>query len=218
LRDDADARARRRGSGKTYRIEKTLAEWVETGLVAPGRILAVTFTEAAASELRTRIRSELMARGRIDDALEIDRAYVGTIHSLGQRLLTEHAFAAGRSPGSRLLSEAERDLLIRRQLARCEALSPILHNLGRYGYAWRPGTDMSAEEAFRADLMKVIDLLRGLGTRGTAEDILQPALAALEAGYGTCEADGAASDGGPSAGCAGADGQLPELARAWRIE
>lgn len=180
------------GSGKTYKIEKTLAEWVEAGLVAPGRILAVTFTEAAASELRTRIRAELMARGRIDDALEIDRAYVGTIHSLGQRLLTEHAFAAGRSPASRLLSEAERDLLIRRQLARCEALSPVMRNLTRFGYAWRPGTEVSAEEAFRADLMKVIDLLRGLGTRGTAEDILQPALAALEEGYGAREAEGVA--------------------------
>ncbi len=180
------------GSGKTHKIEKTLAGWVEAGLVAPGRILAVTFTEAAASELRSRIRAELMARGRIDDALEIDRAYVGTIHSLGQRLLTEHAFAAGRSPASRLLSEAERDLLIRRQLARCEALSPVMRNLTRFGYAWRPGTEMSAEEAFRADLMKVIDLLRGLGTRGTAADILQPALAALEEGYGAREAEGVA--------------------------
>lgn len=180
------------GSGKTTRIERTLAEWVEAGLVAPGRILAVTFTEAAASELRTRIRAELMRRGRIHDALEIDRAYVGTIHSLGQRLLTEHAFAVGRSPASRLLSEAERDLLIRRQLARCEALSPILPNLARFGYAWRPATELSPEEALRADLMQVIDLLRGLGTRGASEDILAPALAALENGYGAFDADGEA--------------------------
>jgi ATP-dependent exoDNAse (exonuclease V) beta subunit len=180
------------GSGKTHRIEKTLAQWVETGLVAPGRILAVTFTETASSELRARIRAELMARGRIDDALEIDRAYVGTIHSLGQRLLTEHAFAAGRSPASRLLTEAERDLLIRRQLARCEALSPVLRNLARFGYVWQRGAEMSAEEAFRADLMKVIDLLRGLGARGTDETILEPALASLVDGYGPCKADGEA--------------------------
>ena len=38
------------GAGKTTRIERTLADWVECGTVAPGRILAVTFTEAAASE------------------------------------------------------------------------------------------------------------------------------------------------------------------------
>jgi len=179
------------GAGKTTRIERTLADWVECGTVAPGRILAVTFTEAAASELRARIRAELMTRGRIDDALEIDRAYVGTIHSLGQRLLTEHAFAAGRSPASRLLSEAERDLLIRRQIARCEALSPVMGDLARFGYAWKPGTEASAEDLFRADLLRVIDLLRGLGTRGTAAEILDPALVALDEGYGDREVDGA---------------------------
>lgn len=90
------------GAGKTHRIKETLADWVVGEEIAASRILAVTFTEAAASEMRDRIRGALMARGRIGDALEIDRAYIGTIHALGQRLLTEHAFAGGRSPESRL--------------------------------------------------------------------------------------------------------------------
>ncbi|MCZ4088740.1 UvrD-helicase domain-containing protein [Sinorhizobium psoraleae] len=94
------------GSGKTYRIETTLAELVVAGEISADRILAVTFTEAAASDLRTRIRGALLDRGRIDEALAIDRAYVGTIHALGLRLLTEHSFAAGRSPTSRLLSDS----------------------------------------------------------------------------------------------------------------
>lgn len=72
------------GAGKTHHIQETLGAWVESGEVAPGRILAVTFTEAAASEMRDRVRSELMGRGRLHDALEIDRAYMGTIHALGK--------------------------------------------------------------------------------------------------------------------------------------
>lgn len=172
------------GAGKTWRIENALADWVETGVVAPARILAVTFTEAAASELRGRIRGELMKRGRVADALEIDRAYVGTIHALGQRLLTEHAFAAGRSPESRLVSEAERDLLIRLELTRSEALAPVMGDLARFGYAWDPKSGNSAEEQFRSDLLRTIDLLRGLGDRGLSSEIVAPALAALEAGYG----------------------------------
>lgn len=151
------------GAGKTWRIQKQLGTWVEDGEVAPGRILAVTFTEAAAAELRGRVRSELMARGRISDALEIDRAYMGTIHALGQRLLTEHAFASGRSPESRLLSEPERDLLIRMEMDRSEALAPLMQDLARYGYAWNFLTDASAEDAFRADVLKTVDLIRGLG-------------------------------------------------------
>lgn len=178
------------GAGKTYHIQKTLAQWVESGEVAPGRILAVTFTEAAAAEMRDRVRGELMARGRLDDALEIDRAYMGTIHALGQRLLTEHAFAAGRSPASRLLSEPERDLLIRQEMHRCAALEPLMADLARFGYAWDFATGTTAEDRFRADVLKTIDLIRGLGVRGQSPEILAPALEALTEGYGDVAQDG----------------------------
>lgn len=180
------------GAGKTWHIQKTLAQWVAEGAVAPGRILAVTYTEPGAAEMRNRIRGELMETGRIQDALEIDRAYVGTIHALGQRLLTEHAFAAGRSPEGRLLSEPERDLLIRLEMDRAEALMPVMADLGRFGYAWTPGSANSAEDKFRADVLKAVDLVRSLGDRGQSPDILAPALQALDDGYGDCAADGAA--------------------------
>lgn len=178
------------GAGKTYHIQKELGAWVESGEVAPGRILAVTFTEAAASELRERVRGELMTRGRIQDALEIDRAYMGTIHALGQRILTEHAFAAGRSPTSRLLSEPERDLLIRMEMDRCDALTPLMADLSKFGYAWNPQSGASAEDMFRTDVLTTVDLIRGLGARGTSPDILTAALDALNTGYGPCETDG----------------------------
>lgn len=177
------------GAGKTHHIQETLGAWVESGEVAPGRILAVTFTEAAAAEMRDRVRSELMGRGRLHDALEIDRAYMGTIHALGQRLLTEHAFAAGRSPESRLLTEPERDLLIRLEMHRCEALEPLMEELGRFGYAWSHATQTTAEDGFRADVLRTVDLIRGLGARGQSADILAPALDALTEGYGTVETD-----------------------------
>ena len=60
------------GSGKTFRIKSDLTKWVKEGLVAPDRILAVTFTEAAAAELRGRIRSSLLAEGMVDAALAVE--------------------------------------------------------------------------------------------------------------------------------------------------
>ena len=180
------------GAGKTTHIQRQVAGWIESGAIAPGRILAVTFTEAAAAEMRSRIRGELMARGRIQDALEIDRAYIGTIHALGQRLLIEHAFAAGRSPESRLLSEPERDLLIRMEMGHGAAISPLMENLARFGYSWNWMSGASAEDQFRADILKTVDLIRGLGDRGASPAILAPAIDALNAGYGPCEVDGTA--------------------------
>ena len=114
------------GSGKTTRIETELTGLITAGIVAPDRILAVTFTESAAAELKGRLRGALMAAGRIEDALAIDQAYVGTIHGLGLRLLTEHAFAAGRSPTLRLLTDAEQTLLSRIEVpARPERLREL---------------------------------------------------------------------------------------------
>ena len=106
------------GSGKTHHIQECLADWIAAGAVAPERIVAVTFTEAAAAELRERVRSRLLADGRVEEALRLDQATISTIHSFGLRLLTEYAFDAGRSPSSRLLNEDEETMLVRLALAR----------------------------------------------------------------------------------------------------
>ena len=86
------------GSGKTYKIQDQLGEWVKEGKIAPERIVAVTFTEAAAAELRERIRTKLLGLGRLEDALKLEQAYITTIHGFGLRLLTEFAFDAGGFP------------------------------------------------------------------------------------------------------------------------
>ena len=58
------------GSGKTYTIQQQLGAWVAENKVAPERIMAVTFTEAAAAELRERIGAKLLAMGRVESGAE----------------------------------------------------------------------------------------------------------------------------------------------------
>ena len=87
------------GSGKTYTIQEKLGEWVVDEKISPERIVAVTFTEAAATELRERIRGKLLGLGRIEDALKLDEAYISTIHGFGLRLLTEFALIQATRPG-----------------------------------------------------------------------------------------------------------------------
>jgi ATP-dependent exoDNAse (exonuclease V) beta subunit len=177
------------GSGKTFRIKTDVTEWVRTGLVDPARILAVTFTEAAAAELRGRIRSSLLAEGMVEQALAVEQAYVSTIHGLGLRILTENALAAGASPQPRALQEPERDLLIRQALADAPSLDAVKADLARFGYLGDGWSHATAEDGFRRRLLATIDLLRGLGDSGTAPRLIEAAIARLRGLYGPVAAD-----------------------------
>ena len=179
------------GSGKTFRIKSDLTKWVKGNLVAPDRILAVTFTEAAAAELRGRIRSSLLGEGMVEEALAVEQSYVSTIHGLGLRILSEHAFAAGASPQPRALAEAERDLLIRQAMAHAQSLEAVKADLPRFGYRSSFVSNESQEDSFRGRILTTIDLLRGLGDNGEDPQLADGAVARLCGLYGRVEPDGA---------------------------
>jgi ATP-dependent exoDNAse (exonuclease V) beta subunit len=177
------------GAGKTHRIKTQLSDWVKRKIVRPERILAVTFTEAAAGELRERIRAGLLADGLVTEAMAVERAYVSTIHGLGLRLLTEHALAAGASLQPRHLGDAERELLIRQALAHAKSLDPIKAEPERFGYQpnWQKGE--TVEDSLRGRVLSMIDLLRGLGDKGRDPELIAPALTRLDEIYGKVIAD-----------------------------
>ena len=147
------------GSGKTYKIQEELGHLVAKGAINPERIVAVTFTEAAAAELLERIRAKLLSEGRLEDALRLDQAYISTIHGFGLRLLTEFAFDVGLSPRPRLLNTDEENTLIRLALERTDKAEDITSDLARFGYQFK-WPDTTAEESFRNCLLEIVMLLR----------------------------------------------------------
>ena len=87
------------GSGKTHMLVSRYLHHLETGL-SPLEVVAVTFTEKAAAELRARIRREV-ALHRPDDfetLAELEAAPINTLHALCARILREHPGPAGVRP------------------------------------------------------------------------------------------------------------------------
>lgn len=84
------------GSGKTRVLVARFCWLIEQG-VAPGRILAFTFTDKAAAEIKSRLANEF--RGSPEILEQIERAWVSTMHGFCARLLREHAIDAGVDVG-----------------------------------------------------------------------------------------------------------------------
>src|SRR5919106_1300248 len=93
------------GSGKTAVMVERFVEAVLRDGVAVGAVLALTFTEKAAGELRERVRRRFVELGEDERARETDAAWVGTIHGFCARVLRARPLAAGLDPRFRVLDE-----------------------------------------------------------------------------------------------------------------
>ena len=123
------------GTGKTRVLVERYCDAAVVEGVELERILAFTFTERAAAELRGRIRRELNRRAEARAAAAgrhelrqlaraTDRAFITTIHGFCRRLLAAHPIAGGVDPGFRVLDAAEAERL--RDRAMSEALTDVL--------------------------------------------------------------------------------------------
>jgi ATP-dependent helicase/nuclease subunit A len=99
------------GTGKTTVLVERFARAVcERGLSMES-VLAITYTERAAGELRGRIRRRLAELDRHDLARQLDGAWISTIHGFCHRLLKAHPFEAGVDPNFRVLDENQSRVL-----------------------------------------------------------------------------------------------------------
>ena len=95
------------GSGKTaVLVERFVRAVLEDG-VEVGQILAITFTDKAAAELRDRIRQRLRELGDDEHARATEGAWISTIHGFCARVLRAGALAAGIDPAFVVLDETE---------------------------------------------------------------------------------------------------------------
>ena len=87
------------GSGKTsVLVERFVRAVIEDGVEVTA-ILAITFTDKAAAELRDRIRARLRELGADEQARATEGAFISTIHGFCARVLRAGALTAGLDPG-----------------------------------------------------------------------------------------------------------------------
>src|SRR6516165_6276190 len=93
------------GSGKTSVLVERFVGAVRLDGVDPHRILAITFTDRAAGELRQRIRARFLELGDREAARDTEGAFVSTFHGFCTRLLRAHPLAAELDPEFAILDE-----------------------------------------------------------------------------------------------------------------
>ena len=147
------------GTGKTTELVTRMIGVLGAGLAEMRQIVAVTFTEKAAGELKLRLRERLEAERHQDTAPErvarlsqavasLEEAHVSTIHGFCADLLRERPVEAGIDPLFRVLTEAQGhqmlaavfDTWLRAHLeAPPEAVRRSLRRSG--GASWRTSDD-----------------------------------------------------------------------------
>ncbi|MCS7021310.1 MAG: UvrD-helicase domain-containing protein [Gemmataceae bacterium] len=126
------------GSGKTFVLTQRYISHLELDGATPRQLVAITFTERAAREMRERIRHTL--RQRLQQARqvhdpdtarrwqlhlrELEQATITTIHAFCNALLRRHAVAAGLDPSFTVLDELQAATFRQEQIA--ESLRRLL--------------------------------------------------------------------------------------------
>ena len=102
------------GTGKTRVLTTRIAHILATGRARPGEILAVTFTNKAAREMKERVGA--MVGGVVEGM-----PWLGTFHSIGVKILRRHAEMVGLKPDFTIL-DVDDQIRLLKQLLQAEGI------------------------------------------------------------------------------------------------
>jgi len=115
------------GAGKTKTITERIVHIVQKG-ISPASILAVTFTNKAAKEMRTRIIARLAETNAIDEHNPYEELpVIKTFHGLGLMILSEQSHRAGLLRHPTILDQSD-SLSIIKQAVEMLGIDPKMHD------------------------------------------------------------------------------------------
>ena len=142
------------GTGKTSELVRRIVSVIKSGRASLDQIAAVTFTDAAAGELKLRLRTEIERERQSPDTSreqkefltgalpQLEEAHIGTIHSFCTDLLRERPVEAGIDPLFEVAAEE----------------------------TWRPLFEMAFDRWFEAQLANPSDAVRRILRRRTRRE------------------------------------------------
>lgn len=150
------------GSGKTRVLVERFAHLVDEK-TDPEKILAITFTEKAANEIKSRLAERLAPDA--EKRRRLERAQISTIHGFCHALLRQHALRAGLDPRFEVLDDIEA------KAERLQAMRAVLDDVAaeapqdflRLAAAW-PAEDMAEP---------LLALHEAIRVAGSLEHVLQ---------------------------------------------
>ncbi len=153
------------GSGKTRVITYRIAHLVSERGVYPDRILAVTFTNKAAGEMRARIQSLLPG---------VSLPWIGTFHAICARLLRRHAEAIGVNPRFVIYDDTDQKAMLTR----------VVRDLDLDERRFAPRELARNIEAFKRDMIGPEDVPQ----HGYQDEVVQRVYTTYEARMAQCGA------------------------------
>lgn len=130
------------GTGKTHTLTARVVRLIEDGLARPEQILALTFGNKAATEMRDRIGDACLQAGVPPDAEPIT---VLTYHSFGASIIAEWGGMIGLPPSPPLLSDAECWLLLWDCLPHIDfRFIDLMHLRSQWGSPIKPILDLGS--------------------------------------------------------------------------
>jgi ATP-dependent exoDNAse (exonuclease V) beta subunit len=152
------------GSGKTYRLTKEMTQMLrpnEAGVatVRASGIIATTYTNKAAAELKERVRVELLESGLTKEADELGNAMIGTVHSIGVQLLKRFAFEAGVSPEISIIADSDQQIFFNQAIATVLKVD-LIEEMGSLTDVLGFDSSPYTRTDWRKDLKKITDIAR----------------------------------------------------------
>ena len=164
------------GAGKTYKLTHKLAEVIRNENVQPDAVILTTFTDAAAAEFRERAKKVLYDEGMYDEALALEQAKIGTVHSVALDFVKKFWYILGRAQDDNVLTEEATKQLINRSLADVTTDEELatLQELAKELNITKKENDYTVldEEFWKSRLKAVIDCMSQYGIDDIKPSIL----------------------------------------------